>query len=200
MKSLLFAPLLLLPVSLPSLADTPPSFDCSKAHSSAEQLICKDAGLAALDNELAALYPKALANFSPEQAKTEKATQRGWIKGRNECWKDQDPRQCIESSYQMRITELQVKGGQLMVPSPVLYQCGSKVKLTTYFYPDAKLPAAVINLGPDEQVLAFSVPTGSGARYEGQNLSLWTKGSEARLERYGEPALQCQETGKGSNE
>lgn len=177
-----------------------PSFDCTKAQGAAEQLICEDAGLAALDNELAALYPKAIANFSPEQAKTEKAMQRGWIKGRNECWKDADPGKCIESSYQTRITELQIKGGQLMVPSPVLYQCGKELTLTAYFYNDGKLPAATINLGPDQQVLAYGVPTGSGARYEGQNLSLSTKGKEALLERYGQPVLQCQELGKGSNE
>lgn len=177
-----------------------PSFDCAKAQGAAEQLICEDAGLAALDNELAALYPKAIANFSPEQAKTEKAMQRGWIKGRNECWKDADPGKCIESSYQTRITELQIKGGQLMVPSPVLYQCGKELTLTAYFYNDGKLPAATINLGPDQQVLAYGVPTGSGARYEGQNLSLSTKGKEALLERYGQPVLQCQELGKGSNE
>ncbi|MEG0010030.1 MAG: MliC family protein [Aeromonas sp.] len=200
MDKRLLAPLLLLPLSLPALAGTTPSFDCAKAHSSVEQLICKDAGLAALDNELAALYPKAITNFSPEQAKTEKAMQRGWIKGRNECWKDADPRKCIESSYQMRITELQVKGGQLVVPSPVLYQCGKDLALTAYFYNDGKLPAAVINLGADQQVLAYGVPTGSGARYEGQNLSLWTKGKEALLERYGQPNLSCQQSGKGSNE
>lgn len=173
-----------------------PSFDCTKAQGAAEQLICEDAGLAALDNELAALYPKAIANFSPEQAKTEKAMQRGWIKGRNECWKDADPGKCIESSYQTRLTELQIKGGQLMVPSPVIYQCGKELTLTAYFYNDGKLPAAVINLSEGEQqsqLLAFETPSASGARYEGQNLTLSTKGKEALLERYGEPTLTCKE-------
>lgn len=197
MNKLLFATLSLVPL-LASAAT--PSFDCAKAHGAAEQLICEDAGLAALDNELAALYPKAITNFSPEQAKEEKALQRGWIKGRNECWKDADPGKCIESSYQTRITELQIKGGQLMVPSPVIYQCSKELTLTAYFYNDGKLPAATINLGPDQQVLAYGVPTGSGARYEGQNLTLSTKGKEALLERYGQPALRCQELGKGSNE
>lgn len=197
MNRLLFGTLSLMPL-LASAAI--PSFDCAKAHGAAEQLICEDAGLAALDNELAALYPKAIANFSPEQAKTEKAMQRGWIKGRNECWKDADPGKCIESNYQTRITELQIKGGQLMVPSPVIYQCGKELTLTAYFYNDGKLPAATINLGPDQQMLAYGVPTGSSARYEGQNLTLSTKGKEALLERYGQPALQCRELGKGSNE
>ena len=200
MNKTLFAALSLSP--LLATAATP-SFDCTKAHSTAEQLVCQDAGLAALDNELATLYPKALANFNDEQKKTEKAIQRGWIKGRNECWKESDARQCVEKSYQMRITELQIKGGQLMVPSPVDYQCGNKVTLSTYFYNEAKLPAAVINLseGNDQQqVLAYETPSASGARYEGQNLTLWTKGNDATLERYGQPALTCQPLGKGGNE
>lgn len=36
-----------------------PSFDCSKARSDAEKLICSDKGLAILDNELASLYKEA---------------------------------------------------------------------------------------------------------------------------------------------
>lgn len=191
MNKLLLGPLLFAP--LLACAATP-SFDCAKAAGAAETRICKDAALAALDNELATLYPKALANLSPEQLKTEKAMQRGWIKGRNDCWKAKDLRQCVEENYQQRITELQIKGGQLMVTTPVDYKCGNKVTLSTYFYNDAKLPAAVINLSEgdsQQQVLAYEAPSASGARYEGQNLSLFTKGDEARLERYGQPALNC---------
>ena len=176
-----------------------PSFDCTKAHSAAEQLVCQDAGLAALDNELAALYPKALSQLSAEQQKTEKAMQRGWIKGRNECWKESDSRQCVEESYQLRITELQIKGGQLRVPSPVDYQCDGGIRLSTYFYNEAKRPAAVINLSEgtqQSQVLAFEAPSASGARYEGQNLTLLTKGNEARLERYDQAARQCRVSGQ----
>ncbi|WP_337077204.1 MliC family protein [Aeromonas dhakensis] len=188
LATLLFAPLL-------ATAATP-SFDCAKAKGAAETLICKDAALAALDNELAALYPKAIAAFSPEQQKTERAIQRGWLKGRNGCWKAGALRQCVEDSYQLRITELQIKGGQLMVPAPVNYLCGKNITLSTYFYNEAKRPAAVINLdeGTDPlQVLAYETPSASGARYEGQNLTLFTKGGEARLERVGQPTLNCNE-------
>ena len=31
-------------------------------------------------------------------------------------------------------------------------------------------------------MLAYETPSASGARYEGQNLTLWTKGSDARLD------------------
>ncbi|WP_330543477.1 MliC family protein [Aeromonas hydrophila] len=199
MNKLLLGPLLFAP--LLACAATP-SFDCVKASGAAETLICKDAALAALDNELATLYPKALTNLSPEQLKTEKAMPRGWIKGRNDCWKAKELRQCMEENYQQRITELQIKGGQLTVPTPVDYQCGKNLTLSTYFYHDAKLPAAVINLSEgdsQQQVLAYEVPSASGARYEGQNLSLFTKGDEASLERYGELTLSCTEISTKGN-
>ena len=196
MTKMLLGTLALMPL-LASAAT--PSFDCTKAHSAAEQLVCQDAGLAALDNELAALYPKAMSQLSAEQQKTEKAMQRGWIKGRNECGKESDSRQCVEESYQLRITELQIKGGQLRVPSPVDYQCDGGIRLSTYFYNEAKRPAAVINLSEgtqQSQVLAFEAPSASGARYEGQNLTLLTKGNEARLERYDQAARQCRVSGQ----
>ena len=196
MTKMLLGTLALMPL-LASAA--PPSFDCAKTHSAAEQLVCQDAGLAALDNELAALYPKAMSQLSAEQQKTEKAMQRGWIKGRNECWKESDSRQCVEESYQLRITELQIKGGQLRAPSPVDYQCDGGIRLSTYFYNEAKRPAAVINLSEgaqQSQVLAFEAPSASGARYEGQNLTLLTKGNEARLERYDQAARQCRVSGQ----
>lgn len=196
MTKMLLGTLALMPL-LASAAT--PSFDCTKAHSAAEQLVCQDAGLAALDNELAALYPKAMNQLSAEQQKTEKAMQRGWIKGRNECWKESDSRQCVEESYQLRITELQIKGAQLRVPSPVDYQCDGGIRLSTYFYNEAKRPAAVINLSEgaqQSQVLAFEAPSASDARYEGQNLTLLTKGNEARLERYDQVARQCRVSGQ----
>lgn len=173
-----------------------PSFDCANATGAVETLICKDAALAALDNELAALYPKAIAELSPEQLKSERAMQRGWIKGRNDCWKAQDLRQCVADNYRLRIAELQIKGGQLMVPTPINYQCGHKVSLSIYFYNEAKLPAAVINLSEGanlQQVFAYAVPSASDARYEGQNLTFFTEGNEATLERYDQPTLTCRE-------
>ena len=91
------------------------------------------------------------------------------------------------------------KRGQLRVPTPVDYQCGKSVTLSTYFYNEAKRPAAVINLSEgaqQSQVLAFEAPSASGARYEGQNLTLLTKGDEARLERYDQPPRQCRVSGQ----
>src|SRR5512137_1696094 len=76
-----------------------PSFDCAKASGRIEQLVCKDAGLASLDRKLADAYAKALKSWPADVAKEQRAIQRGWIKGRDECWKAGDLRACVENEY-----------------------------------------------------------------------------------------------------
>jgi len=83
-----------------------PSFDCGKATHEMEQLICKDADLAALDRSLADLYAVLLKNTPADKQKTLKAEQRGWVKGRNDCWKADDQHACVEGEYEARIKEL----------------------------------------------------------------------------------------------
>ncbi len=85
-----------------------PSFDCSKAAGQVEESICSDPKLAALDVDLARLYAAASAQADGQELKTLRAYQRGWIKGRNECWKaiGVSIRECVEASYRKRIGEL----------------------------------------------------------------------------------------------
>ena len=44
-----------------------PSFDCAKARTKGEIAVCSDAGLAALDRNMAAQYRRAIAEASPEE-------------------------------------------------------------------------------------------------------------------------------------
>lgn len=71
-----------------------PSFDCTKTDSAAAEQVCEDKELAALDQELTRLF--ALAKNGPHITASRRkeliATQRGWIKGRDECWKSRDLR------------------------------------------------------------------------------------------------------------
>ncbi|MCF7982934.1 MAG: lysozyme inhibitor LprI family protein [Thiohalocapsa sp.] len=83
-----------------------PSFDCAKASSEAEAMICKDAELAELDRSLASLYAVVLKNTPATEKKMLKAEQRGWVKGRDDCWKSDDLRGCVEAEYRSRIAEL----------------------------------------------------------------------------------------------
>jgi len=175
-----------------------PSFDCTKAGGSVEELICKDAALAALDRQMAAVYAAALRRVAEDGYEDPAPVQRGWIKGRNDCWKSDDMRVCTESSYKYRITELQIQYGQLVVPSPVYYRCG-KTDLTAVFYNQTDPQTVVLSFIPVlagvDQVLAYHSPSGSGARYEGRNVSFWEHHGEARLTWYDE-GMSCRKVGK----
>jgi len=106
----LLACLALSPVA--ALAQDDPAFDCAKAESSAEKLICADPDLAALDRRLAERFAAAvdvaegLDVGAEETTKTLRAMQRGWISGRDECWKEPDLGVCVETQYLQREAEL----------------------------------------------------------------------------------------------
>ncbi|MBV7316514.1 MliC family protein [Shewanella sp. NIFS-20-20] len=173
------------------------AFDCSKADGTVEEYICQHPDLQQLDSKLNDSYQSVLSQLQGAEKSTLKAVQRGWIKARNECWKSDKLGQCINHSYRSRLTELQIADGKVAVPTPVFYQCDN-AKLEVYFYNDTEVPAAVINLLPqgqgDDQRIAMISESASGAKYEAQNLTLWTKGQSATLIRYGLADEQCRAT------
>jgi len=88
------------------LAGAPParaaSFDCAKAKTPVEKMICSDAALSELDGRLASAYRRALGLASnPEPLKVE---QRSWLT--NERSKCADVA-CLKRSYQQRLTALE---------------------------------------------------------------------------------------------
>jgi uncharacterized protein len=87
-------------------AQAAPSFDCAKASTDVEKLICSDAELAKLDHSLADLYGTLLKHTPAKDQQMLKAEQRGWVKGRNECWKSDDMRGCVAAEYRSQIAEL----------------------------------------------------------------------------------------------
>ncbi len=182
-----------------------PAFDCSKASGEVEKLICSDAGLAALDRKLAAVYKAALAKAKDDVPKFLRTEQRGWVKGRDECWKAKgadnpvylteswiatDVRECVEAQYQLRTAELQVL--LRLVPSQKLvsFACNNNAEagITAEFF-QTDPPAARFERG-DRTVTAYQVRTASGAKYEGQNLSFRINGNEAMVTWLGEQ-LTC---------
>lgn len=186
-KSVYFANLQLLPLITSSLVfttnpafATKPSFDCAKADSEIEELICKDEELAALDQKMAEVYKTALDKAPKEELDNLKAFQRGWVKGRNDCWKAEDESSCARANYETRITELQIAYGDLVVPESIFFSCEESEDITAVFYQETQLPAAVLTHLSD-QVIAFLTPTGSGSKYEGQNVTFWTQGDEAMV-------------------
>ena len=93
-------------LALNAQAQTGPSFNCSaNLSSSIETLICGSEALSILDRQMASTYSAALKKAG-SQAKRLKAEQRGWIKGRNDCWKADDKQACVRDSYNQRLVEL----------------------------------------------------------------------------------------------
>ncbi|MCC7035250.1 MAG: MliC family protein [Acidobacteria bacterium] len=183
-------------ISVPALNAQGPTFDCAKAKGEVEQLICKDAALAALDRKLDGVYKAALAKARDGMPARLRTEQRGWVSGRNECWKAKDAdnavfltaswtatsvRECVESQYRLRIAELQVQYGLVPSKKPAFFACQnnpSNVVAATFFETDP--PSARIERG-DQSVVAYLVPAASGAKYEGQNVTFWNKGSEVAV-------------------
>jgi len=163
-----------------------PSFDCAKATTPSEKIVCGDADLSALDRTLAAAYAKGLS-ASSEWAETDRiasrAAQRAWLAERDRCANAGDPKDCVTSAYQRRIAELQIRNGDLgPVPATVEYRCQGLegAPVTAVYYSRTEPPSAVITVG-DKQVIAFIARSGSGARYIAAGVELWEHHGEATL-------------------
>ncbi|MGS0825682.1 MliC family protein [Shewanella sp. 0m-8] len=170
-----------------------PAFDCAKAQGQVETLICNDPELAALDQKMAQVYQAAVVNIPA--AEQPKAMQRGWIKGRNDCWKGLDVRECVLQNYQSRIIELQIQGGLLEVPAAVVFDCDNHPQITAVFYTQLDPVTAVFTFSSEkmgeQQLLATNVRSGSGAKYQGRNFEFWEHQGEASVQYLGE-RYQCQ--------
>lgn len=157
-----------------AVAQATPSFDCAQQLvSSVEQRICKDGKLAALDREMAGAYAAALAKTAAADAQTLQAAQRGFIKRRNDCWKDADVQACVENAYPRRIAELQAQYGLVKAVGAARYQCpGSPPQEVAAEFFATDPPTAMIQFAGATQFM-FQAPSGSGARYTGGNRQFW---------------------------
>jgi len=163
-----------------------PSFDCSRTESSAEDLVCEDAGLARLDRLVAERYSAALEvvqglDAGAVEAEAElRAFQRGWISGRNDCWKAEDLRKCVEDSYLRREGELVARWFLEEPTGTAFWACGGNPanEVVTSFF-DTELPSVRFSRG-DTTDTGSLVPTASGSRYEGSfGRYIWIKGEES---------------------
>jgi uncharacterized protein len=172
------------------------SFDCSKVESgSIEAMVCQSDELAALDRQLAGVYGAAAKKASNEHPPVLKTGQRGWIKGRNDCWKATDIPACVKDSYQLRIAELQARYQLVGYIGPVLYQCNANPVdgvVVTFF---KTAPATLIAERGDSVALMYQVRSGSGAKYEGQNNLFWEHQGQATIRwGYGAAEMNCRKS------
>jgi uncharacterized protein len=183
---------LALALPVPALAQGP-AFDCSKAQGEVEKLICSDASLAELDRKLAAVYKAAGAKAQGKLATRLREEQRGWVKGRNECWKANGQQTwitatwtvntvkgCIDAQYRLRTSELQ-SVWRLVPPRTASYACQNNPAnevVANFFDTD---PATIRLERGDRSKTLWRVGAGTSATFEGQNVSVVQQGNELRV-------------------
>ncbi len=182
-------------------ASAQPSFDCAKASSDVEETIYSDPALGALDQRLAERYASALAairtmdNGSETAEKELHAVQRGWIKGRNDCWKAEDLLACVEAAYHTREAELV---GLWMLEEPTAvhsFFCeGNRANEVTVYFFATEVPSIRVEYG-DSIRTGSLVPAASGSKYAMPfGGTFWQKGKKALFEWTEGQAMSCQAT------
>lgn len=94
------------------------SFDCVKAQSQTEKLICQSAALSRVDEEMAAAYKNALglaSRFAPDDARNIRIDQIAWLKGSVQGCTD---RECLASAYKERTDALVFYAAHVSDESP----------------------------------------------------------------------------------
>lgn len=181
-------------------AHVTPSFDCSKSESQATDLVCKTPMLARMDNELQRLYALAESGTYESEDRLNELTamQRGWIKGRDDCWKNDDPRQCVTASYAMRIHEIRQgffdsrqQDERGISSGPLALACkGADYGISATFIKAD--PGVAFLQWQDQSVALVQGPTGSyqGSNYAGK-ATLFTRGDDALFTPPGGTQLSC---------
>jgi uncharacterized protein len=183
-----------LAVGVPAAAHAEaPTFNCAKAQGEVEKLICSDPALAALDRKLDSVYKAASAEASGKLATQLREEQRGWVKGRNECWKANGQQTwitatwtvntvkgCVDAQYRLRTSELQAVW-RLLPPKTVSYACQNNPAnevVANFFDSD---PATMRLERGDRTKTMWRVGDPSAGKYEGQNVSILQQGSELKV-------------------
>ena len=92
-------------LGMPSSAARAASFDCAKASSRVEKLICSDSELSQMDEAMAAAYGAL------DKSANLRRDQREWVKWRNAC----SAAECVRATYQSRLAALM---GAALAASP----------------------------------------------------------------------------------
>lgn len=191
-----------------------PSFDCAKAEHDAETAVCARPELAELDREVARLYHLALngAHMTPDRASTLRAMQRGWIKGRNDCWKSSRGLEtCVAAEYGFRIDDLRreyadARAEEGSSNGPFAFVCDGFAPVVSATFVNTSA-AMVVLRWLDNAIVLPSVRSGSGAKYAADDWVgpegdpgpsvFWTKGDTAQFQVAGGPTWSCQQDETG---
>jgi len=180
-----------------------PSFDCAKAESAVEKLICGNTQLAELDRETARLFDLAKdePHLTPLQRRELVTLQGDWLKQREDCTKAQDPHQCAAEAMITRIVRLRQsypdvrqRDREGISLGPFAAHCeGFKGRIDVSYVNSN--PAFAYVAEPTGSLLLKQTMSGSGARYDASypagKAELWTKGNGAQIALPGRSAMTC---------
>lgn len=167
--------------------------DCKQARDgSMAALVCSDPELLALDKALGDVYRQALSKAARQKPNTLKAEQRGWVKGRDDCWKSPAQRECVAEQYRNRTAELQARYRLVTFNGPVHFACNGDARneLVVYFF-DTQ-PASLIAERGDQQSFMLQQFKAGGQTFVGRNEQVLLRGEKA-LVRWGfdAPEMSC---------
>ncbi|MGB1262143.1 MAG: MliC family protein [Cognaticolwellia sp.] len=174
---------------------TLPSFPCdNNANGTIEVLICQDQELSKLDRKLSNIYALAANKAKNERPALLAAEQRGWIKGRNQCWQSNDKRACVLTSYTRRNAELQAKYKLVPSSGALRFICDNNASnevIVTFFQTK---PATLIAERGDSVSFMYLQPSENGKKYYGRNETIWQhQGNTKIVWGYNAPEMQCVE-------
>lgn len=174
-------------------AQTTPACAARPAPGSIPAMVCADPELAALDRQLNQVYAAASRRANNEHPPRLKAEQRGWIKGRDDCWKAVDDRRaCVRGNYVQRIVELQARYRLVDMKGPLRWQCdGNPAKELVVHFFATEPPSLIAELG-DQSSLMTQQPAASGIHYLGRNEEYREHQGEAMVRwGYGAQPMRC---------
>lgn len=182
-----------------------PSFDCAKAQNAVETLICNDEELAKLDREVARLFVLVRDGLRGTPRLPELiGTQRGWIRARDNCWRQSDARVCVIESDAIRIQELReqfpearAQDSEGISKGPMIVECQDFDSFIGATFIQIDPPIVFLRWGDVNRLVLTLGPSGSGARYVGRDdndreVVFWDKGPDALLELPGRTQITCQ--------
>ena len=161
------------------------SFDCGHASGQAQELICADANLAAMDREAARL------------GASDPAGQAAWAADRDACGKADELRLCVMANAALRIHHLRISAPDEAAGisvGPVNFRCeGMDAPLAVTFINSD--PGAAVVESNGQAVALDRAEAASGARYvgrwNGEEYGFWEHGGEATLDVPGKPTMTC---------
>jgi len=163
----------------------PSTIDCARARGQAEQAVCADKELTAIDRGLS-----EMPGYAVDAA---------WVAKRGECSHSDDLRHCLLDLYASRVADLAASGMKEggIVWGPVDLRCGPDEAVAYFLRSD---PGVMhLKIGDQRVTLPHAAP-GSNTEYkgmiDGRPWSFWSKNRQVTLVRAGGEEIACKELGR----